>query len=102
MSGHGTNKRQGGRFGRGPDGGLTEKPKDFKGTWKKLLVYCKRYLPVMIAALVLAGVGTVLQIMGPNQLGKMTDEILKGLPALIDGVPVIGSINFNAVRSIAF
>jgi len=75
--------------------GALDKPKDFQGIWKKLIHYCRRYLPVMVIALILAGVGTVLQIIGPNQIGKMTDEILKGL------VPT-GAIDFTEVRRIAF
>ena len=102
MSGRRADKKQveirmGGRMP-----GITDKAKDFKGTWKKLIVYCKRYMPVMIAALILAGTGTVLQIVGPNQLGKMTDEILKGLPAIVSGIPVLGSIDFDAVGRIAY
>jgi len=94
MSGQRNKKQVTVRMG-GPMAGLAEKPKDFKGTWGKLIHYCKRYMPVMIASLVLACVGTVLQLVGPNQLGNMTDEILKGLSPF-------DSIDFIAVGNIAF
>lgn len=89
---------------RGPGfrGGVVEKPKNFKETWSKLIVYCKNYVPVVLVALVLAGVATVLQILGPNQLGNIADEIMKGLPAIVEGIPVLGVIDLQAVNRIAF
>ena len=70
--------------GRGPVGGRggmggNEKAKDFKGTWGKLIRYCKSYTPIIVIALIIAAVGTVFQIIGPNQIGKMGDEISKGI-----------------------
>jgi ATP-binding cassette subfamily B multidrug efflux pump len=92
---------------RGPMGGgghgmsaPVEKPKDFKGTWKKLIKYCKKYIPVVIIALIFAAAGTILQIIGPDKLKDMTNEITKGLPAIINGQPVVGSIDMNAVINI--
>lgn len=95
------------RPARGPMGGppgmqgLGEKPKDFKNTWGKLIKYCKNYMPVIVIALIIAAVGTVLQIIGPDKLKDMTNEITKGLPALINGQPVIGAIDMDAVVNIA-
>jgi len=88
----------GGPMGRGG----VEKPKNFKSTWGKLIAYCKHYMPAMIIALVLATMGTVLQIIGPEQLKEMTNEIMKGLPGLVDGVSIAGAIDLTAVKSIAF
>ncbi|MGL6216472.1 MAG: ABC transporter transmembrane domain-containing protein, partial [Lacrimispora sphenoides] len=86
----------------GPMGqGAVEKPKDFKKTWGKLIAYCKNYMPAVIAALVMAAIGTVLQIIGPDKLKDMTNEIMKGLPSLLNGVPVAGAIDFGIVKSIA-
>ena len=79
-----------------------EKPKNFKRTWGKLIAYCKSYMPVVIAALVMAAIGTVLQIIGPDKLKEMTNEIMKGLPALANGAAVAGAIDFGAVTKIAF
>jgi len=95
-----------GPMGRGPGmggnrfGGQAEKAKDFKGTWSKLIRYCKIYMPVILAALIIAAAGTVLQIMGPDKIKEMTNEIMKGLPALVDGVPVLGAIDFTAIFNI--
>ncbi len=90
----------GGPAGGPPGMGGGEKAKDFQGTWGKLIRYCKGYMPVIITALVIAALGTFLQIIGPDQLKNMTNEITKGLPALINGVPVSGAIDFNAVFNI--
>lgn len=88
---------------RGPGmRGMVEKPKDFKKTLRKLLKYSKSYLPIVIIALIIAAIGTTLQIIGPDKLKEMTNEIIKGLPALIDGKPVLGSIDIDAVAKIAW
>ena len=90
--------------GRGPMGGMgpVEKPKSFKGTMIKLIHYCKKDLPVIIVALVAAIAGTVLQILGPDQLKNLTNEIAKGLPQMLNGKPVFGAIDLSAVASITW
>lgn len=90
----------GGPLGGPPPMGGGEKAKDLKGTWGKLIRYCRRDMPVIITALAIAALGTALQIIGPDKLKDMTNEITKGLPALINGVPVSGAIDFNAVFNI--
>lgn len=82
--------------------GRIEKPEDFKAIWAKMIAYCKTYVPVIIIALVAAAIGTGLQIIGPDKLKDMTNEIAKGLPALLDGQPILGSINMKAVANIAW
>lgn len=91
------NRPMGGPMGMG---GSVEKAKNFKATWGKLIVYCRKYLPVVVIALVLAAIGTVLQIVGPDKLRHMTDEIMKGLPAIVNGQPIAGAIDLQAVTSI--
>ncbi|MDR2571388.1 MAG: ABC transporter ATP-binding protein/permease [Oscillospiraceae bacterium] len=56
-------------------GGTAEKAKDFKGTSIKLIKYCKKYLFAVIIALIIALIGTTFTIIGPDQIGKMTNEI---------------------------
>ena len=79
-----------------------EKPQDFSGVMKKLMHFCRRYIPAIIVALVLGAIGTVCQIVGPDKLKDMTNEISKGLPALINGKPVLGVIDIDAVTHIAW
>ena len=88
------------RHGRGR--GPVEKPQDFGGVMKKLMRFCKRYIPVIIIALILGAAGTVCQIVGPDKLKDMTNEITKGLPAMVQGKPVLRSIDFDAVNRIAW
>lgn len=73
----------GGPPGPGP-GGVVEKSKDFKGTWKKMLHYCKDYWIAMIVAVVAAICGTVFTLVGPDKLSEMTDLITAGLITGID------------------
>lgn len=90
----------GGPMGKGSMGQVVEKPKNFNTTMTKLLAYCKQYLPAIIFALVAAAAGTILQIIGPDQLKNLTNEIMKGLPAMVNGAPVLGTIDMNAVLKI--
>ena len=87
--------------GGGMRGGMVEKPKDFRKTWAKLIRYCRRYLPIVLVTLLLAAVGTAFQIVGPDQLKGMAEEIGKGLPRLINGVPILAAIDMHAVQKIA-
>lgn len=61
-----------------------EKAKDTIGTWKKLLKYCRKYFPVFVIAIVCAGAGTVLTLIGPDKLSEMTDYITEGIQPDID------------------
>ena len=90
---------------RGPVGrsrGPVEKPKDFGGVMSKLAKFCRHYIPVMIFALILGAAGTICQIVGPDKLKDMTNEITKGLPAMVHGRPVMHSIDMDAVSHIAW
>ena len=80
--------------GRNPMG---EKAADFKGTMIKLLGYMKRYLPMLIIALVCAIAGTAFSILGPKILGQATTKLFEGLMAMIAGT---GSIDFDALAQI--
>ncbi|MCL1917014.1 MAG: ABC transporter ATP-binding protein/permease [Peptococcaceae bacterium] len=84
------------RFGGGPRGmgAPVEKPKDFKGTWLKLIRYCRSYLPIIIIALVIAGIATVPPIYGPHVLKQMTDGIEVGIKPRID----LGSVYQEIIR----
>ena len=89
---------------RGPMGGrrAVEKPHDFGKVMGKLVNYCRNYLPVIIIALILGAAGTVCQIVGPDKLKDMTNEIVKGLPAIVNGRPVMNSVDFGTVGHIAW
>lgn len=71
---------------RGPGMGRrpAEKSKDFKGTWMKIIRYCKRYLAVIVVALICAVAGTILTILGPDKLSDLTKVITEGIATGID------------------
>ena len=57
---------------------------NLKESLLKLFKYIKRYLPLIIPALVLAVIFSVFSIIGPDKLSDITDEITKGLMTGID------------------
>lgn len=64
--------------------GNGEKPKDLLKVMKRIMLYSKRFLPVVIFALICAVMGTVLMLLGPSQLSDMTNLITDGLTTSID------------------
>ena len=84
--------------GRGP----VEKPLNFGGAMKKLVRFCRRYIPVIVVSLILGAAGTICQIIGPDKLKDMTNEITKGLPAIVHGKPVMNSIDMDAASRIGW
>lgn len=62
----------------------------------KLVHYCRRYLPMMIIALIGAGIGTALTLFGPDKLSEMTDLMTEGLFGEID-IEAISSIGMTLV-----
>lgn len=69
-----------------------DRAKNFTGTWKKLLGFCRQYWPAMIAAVIFAMTGTVLTLMGPDKVSELTKKITEGMWTGIDmpGVTRIG------------
>jgi len=64
---------------RGPHGKNEGQAKDFKSAIKRLLKELKPYKVLIFIALILAALGSVLSILAPDELSKLTDEISKGL-----------------------
>ena len=77
--------------------GSTKKAKNFRNTWGKLVKYCKKYLPAIVTALIFASLSAAFIIIGPDKIKDLTDEIIKGLPALVNGTPVLNAIDMSAV-----
>lgn len=80
-----TEKREysGGAKASGMRGG-GERARDFTGTWKKLILYCRKYyVPIIIAILCAVG-GTVFTLIGPDKLSDLTRVITDGLLTGID------------------
>ena len=85
---------------RGPGMGRrpAEKSKDFKGTWMKIIRYCKRYLAVIVVALICAVAGTILTILGPDKLSDLTKVITEGIATGID----MERVKFIGLTLVAF
>lgn len=82
---------------RGPGPGMVGgKAKNFKGTWGKLLRYCRRYWVVMLLAVMAAAGGTILTLMGPDKLSELTKVITDGLLTSID-MDAVAKIGFTLV-----
>lgn len=73
--------------GHGPGGRMMmgEKAKNFKGSTRKLLSYLKPFHWAIIMVLLCAAVSTVFTIVGPKVLAKATDELAKGIMAVVTG-----------------
>ena len=71
-----------------------EKSKDFKGTWGKIINYCKSYIPGIVVAVICAVVSTILTLIGPDKLKEITNVITEGIMTGIDmeGVKKIGFV----------
>jgi len=69
----------GGRFR-----GAVEKPKDFKGTMRKLIRYLKPYHLLIFLVLIFAIISTVSGVFAPKILGDITNKIVAGVEAMKD------------------
>lgn len=93
-----------GPMGRGPGPGghgpmmVGPKAKDFKGSTRKLLSYLKPFHWAIIMVLLFAAVSTVFTIVGPKILAKATDELAKGVMAVMTGGE--GTIDFSYIGMI--
>lgn len=94
-----------GPMGRPQMGGTKEKI-DIKAI-KKLLAYCKLYLPAIIIAIIFAVTSAIMQIIGPNKIQELIEIIQDGLTS-IDGINmddfmiiVISLITIYAIGALA-
>jgi ATP-binding cassette, subfamily B, multidrug efflux pump len=90
--------------GRGPMGGgpmammrRGEKPRDFKGTLKKLIQYLGQYKLLILFIWLLAIASTIASIVGPKILGNATTKLFEGVLAQIAGT---GSVDFVYIGNI--
>lgn len=74
-----------------------EKPKNFKGTSKKLLNYLSPYKWKLILVVLFAVLSASFSIVGPKVLGEITTTIFEGLVSKISGVAG-GGIDFDFIK----
>lgn len=89
-----SSRRPGMRRGRGP---TFEKPKDFKGTFKKLLKYLMQFKAACIIVVIAALFSTLFNVVGPKILGMATTELFAGVQQKLQGT---GGIEFGIIGKI--
>ncbi len=88
------------RMGGHGHGGMmrvVEKPKDFKGTIKKLLGYLHGYRALLVLVGVFAIASTVFNVVGPKVMSMATTEVFEGAARKVAGT---GGIDFAIVARI--
>ncbi len=78
----------------GPRGVVTEKSDNFGAAWKEMLSYAKPQLPAIIIAMTCAVIGTIIALIGPKQIQKITDLITQGIAGTIDLDAVTATCTF--------
>jgi ATP-binding cassette subfamily B multidrug efflux pump len=102
--------RQGGRpggvgafTGRGPLSVVVEKPKDFLGTLKRLVVYLKPHSARIYAVIAFAVLSTGFSILGPKIMGNATTRLFHGIIAKVAAHRMhqpVPTIDFTYIGSI--
>lgn len=82
----------------GAFGGKKEKPKDFKGTLKKLIAYLGKYKIGIVVVMVFAVCSTVFAILGPKILGNATTKLFEGIMGEITGSGT--GVDFSGIANI--
>jgi ATP-binding cassette subfamily B protein len=90
----------GGPFGRGGPMAMMkgDKPRDFKGTMKKLIAYLGPHKLATMIVIILSMVSTVFSIFGPKILGQATTKLFEGVMQQITGSGI--GIDFTAIGRI--
>lgn len=85
-----------------PHGGANmppQKPKDFKGTFRRLVSYLKPRRKKLAAVFLVAILSTVFAIVGPKIMGMAITELFEGAYGQLQGVPG-GGIDFGVIGQI--
>lgn len=82
------NRQHDGPPGGGPPGGpggmAGEKARDSGKALKELMAYIKPYIPAIVIALILGGVGALFSVIGPDKISDITNLITEGLMGVMD------------------
>ena len=89
-------RRHRGPMGPGP-GFVGEKPKDFKGSSKKLIKYLGKYWIAIVIVMIFAAASTVFSVAGPKVMGKATTALAEGIMDKISGT---GGIDFDYIAKV--
>lgn len=89
-------RRHRGPMGPRP-GFVGEKPKDFRGSSKKLIKYLGKYWIAIVIVMIFAAASTVFSVAGPKVMGKATTALAEGLMDKISGT---GGIDFDYIAKV--
>ena len=64
--------------GFGPHNRSMEKPNNFKTSMKKVIIYSSKYKLIILAGIILALLGSILILIGPDKLKELTNIIVEG------------------------
>ena len=81
----------------GPGGAVGEKAKDSGKALKELVGYIKPYLPAVLIALILGGIGAVFSVIGPDKISEVTNLIVEGIATEINLSAIVNVCIFLAV-----
>ncbi|MDD3023854.1 MAG: ABC transporter ATP-binding protein, partial [Syntrophomonadaceae bacterium] len=104
MKGERMKKRPAGNHSMGPMGGMgrpVEKPKNFKGTFKRLLGYLKPRSLQLVLVFIFAVLSTIFSILSPKIMGQATTKLFEGLMLKLKHVPG-AHIDFAYIQHIVF
>lgn len=91
----------------GPGGGMHgmgggAKAKDFKGSILKLIKFMKPYLPLVLLAIIFTTIATVLSILAPTYVGKLTDAIAVSMNITLPNGMVIAGQQIDMIEVAKF
>ena len=96
-------KKHSGPPSGGPGGNpmmmVGKKPKDFKGTFRRLLRYLKPQRSKLIMVFIAAVLSTVFTILGPKIMGNTITELFEGAYGKFTGVPD-AAIDFGTIANL--
>ncbi len=75
--------------------------KSLTGTWRKILMFCKKYWWMMITSFIAAIIGTILMLLGPDKISDLTRLITDGLLTGID-MQAVAAIGFTLIAFYGF
>ena len=76
--------RRRGPHGPGPQLGVPTEKVDLRASWGRILGFNKKFIPMIVVAVIAAAFGSVLMILGPDRLKEITNLIAEGFMTGID------------------
>ncbi|MCM1105874.1 MAG: ABC transporter ATP-binding protein/permease [Blautia sp.] len=76
---------------------MAEKPKNFKGSLKKLVRYLGHYWVAIVVVMITAAVSTIFSVLGPKVMGRATTALAEGLMKKLAGT---GGIDFSYLAKV--